>query len=64
MIDKDSRESAWMHDLESRKEKTMKINRNMSAVIASNQLLRTENKMTKTMERLSTGLKINSAEDK
>ncbi len=63
MIDKDSREIAWMHDLESRKEKTMKINRNMSAVIASNQLLRTENKMTKTMERLSTGLKINSAED-
>ena len=52
-----------MHDLERRKGKTMKINRNMSAVIASNQLLRTENKMTKTMERLSTGLKINSAED-
>lgn len=63
MIDKDSRESAWMHDLESRKEKTMKINRNMSAVIASNQLLRTENKMSKTMERLSTGFKLNSAED-
>ena len=63
MIDKDSREIAWMHDLERRKGKTMKINRNMSAVIASNQLLRTENKMTKTMERLSTGLKINSAED-
>lgn len=63
MIDTDSREIAWMHDLERRKGKTMKINRNMSAVIASNQLLRTENKMTKTMERLSTGLKINSAED-
>ena len=63
MTDKDSREIAWMHDLERRKGKTMKINRNMSAVIASNQLLRTENKMTKTMERLSTGLKINSAED-
>lgn len=41
----------------------MKINRNMSAVIASNQLHRTENKLSVTMERLSTGLKLNSAED-
>ena len=63
MIDKDSREIAWMHDLERRKGKTMKINRNMSAVIASNQLHRTENKLSVTMERLSTGLKLNSAED-
>lgn len=41
----------------------MKINRNMSAVIANNQLLRTENKLSATMERLSSGFKINSAED-
>ena len=63
MIEKDSREIAWMHDMERRKGKTMKINRNMSAVIASNQLHRTENKLSVTMERLSTGLKLNSAED-
>ena len=41
----------------------MKINRNMSAVIANNQLLRTENKLKSTMLRLSSGYKINSAED-
>lgn len=41
----------------------MKINRNMSAVIANNQLRRTENKLKTSMERLSSGLKLNSAED-
>lgn len=41
----------------------MKINRNMSAVITNNQLLRTENKLTLSMERLSSGYKINSAQD-
>ena len=41
----------------------MKINRNMSAVIANNQLLRTENKLKSTMLRLSSGYKIKSAED-
>lgn len=41
----------------------MKINRNMSAVIANNQLLRTENKLKRSMERLSSGLKLNSAGD-
>ena len=41
----------------------MQINRNMSAVITNNQLLRTENKLAKSMERLSSGLKINHASD-
>ena len=41
----------------------MHINRNMSAVITNNQLLRTENKLAKSMERLSSGLKINHASD-
>ncbi len=63
MTDKDSRKTAWMLDRINGKEKTMKINRNMSAVIASNQLHRTENKLSVTMERLSTGIKLNSAED-
>ena len=63
MIDKDSRKTARKLDQTYGKEKTMKINRNMSAVIASNQLHRTENKLSVTMERLSTGLKLNSAED-
>ena len=35
----------------------------MSAVITNNQLLRTENKLAKSMERLSSGLKINHASD-
>ena len=63
MTDKDSRKTARKLDQAYGKEKTMKINRNMSAVIASNQLHRTENKLSVTMERLSTGLKLNSAED-
>lgn len=41
----------------------MKINRNMSAVIANNQLKRTESKLAASMERLSSGLKLNHASD-
>ena len=41
----------------------MKINRNMSAVITNRQLLRTENKLSASMERLSSGLRINGAKD-
>ncbi|MGN0482207.1 MAG: flagellin [Lachnospiraceae bacterium] len=41
----------------------MKINHNMAAVITNNQLLRTEDKLSQTMERLSSGLKINHAKD-
>ena len=41
----------------------MKINRNMSAVITNNQLLRSENKIAVSMERLSSGFKINHASD-
>ena len=41
----------------------MKINRNMSAVITNRQLLRTENKLSASMERLSSGYKINKAGD-
>ena len=41
----------------------MKINRNMSAVRANKQLLGTENRLSKSMRRLSSGYKINSAED-
>nr|WP_308656992.1 flagellin [uncultured Agathobacter sp.] len=41
----------------------MKINRNMSAVRANRQLLGTENRLSQSMRRLSSGYKINSAED-
>lgn len=41
----------------------MKINNNMSAVITNKQLLRTENNLTRSMERLSSGLKINHSKD-
>lgn len=41
----------------------MKINRNMSAVTANNQLLRTEGRLQLSMQKLSSGYKINSAED-
>lgn len=44
-------------------ERQMKINNNMSARITNKQLLRTENNLTKSMERLSSGLKINHAKD-
>jgi flagellin len=43
--------------------KNMKINRNMLAVSTNRQLLRTENKLTASMERLSSGYKINKAGD-
>ncbi len=41
----------------------MKINRNMSAAVANRQLLRTENKLSLSMGRLSSGYKINRAGD-
>lgn len=41
----------------------MKINHNMSAVVANKQLLKTENGLTSAMERLSSGLRINHASD-
>jgi flagellin len=41
----------------------MKINQNMSAVLANKQLLRNENTLSASMERLSSGFKINSAGD-
>ncbi len=41
----------------------MKINHNMSATITNAQLLRTEGSLADTMERLSSGLKINHAKD-
>ena len=39
------------------------INTNMSAKVASNSLVRNDRTMSATMERLSTGLRINSAKD-
>ena len=39
------------------------INTNMSAKVASNSLVRNDRTMGATMERLSTGLRINSAKD-
>jgi len=41
----------------------MQINRNMSAVVANNQLLGIEEKLSASIERLSSGLKINRASD-
>lgn len=41
----------------------MKVNHNMSAVITNAQLLKTENSLAASMERLSSGLKINHAKD-
>ena len=41
----------------------MKINNNISAVLTNNQLLRNENSLSKSMERLSSGLKLNHASD-
>ncbi|MCR5053421.1 MAG: flagellin, partial [Lachnospiraceae bacterium] len=41
----------------------MKINHNISAVITNKQLLRTEDTLAKSMERLSSGLSINHAKD-
>lgn len=45
------------------KDQNMKINLNMSAVTANNQLRRTENRLQASMERLSSGLKINRPGD-
>lgn len=42
---------------------TMKINANISAFITNKQLLRIESNMATSMERLSSGLKINRAKD-
>ncbi len=41
----------------------MKINNNISAVITNQQLLRTEGNLAASMERLSSGFKINSSKD-
>lgn len=41
----------------------MKINHNISAIIANNQLKRAEGRVTSSVEKLSSGLKINSAGD-
>lgn len=41
----------------------MRINKNMSAIIANKQLLRTENRLAASVERLSSGFKINKAGD-
>lgn len=41
----------------------MKINFNMSAIIASNELNKSDDKLSQALERLSSGLKINHAKD-
>lgn len=41
----------------------MKVNHNMSAVVTNAQLLKTEGSLSASMERLSSGLKINHAKD-
>ena len=41
----------------------MKINNNISAVITNKQLLGTESKLSASMERLASGLKLNHASD-
>ena len=41
----------------------MKVNLNISAVISNNQLLRTESNLSASIERLSSGLRINNAKD-
>ena len=43
--------------------KIMKINANMSALVANKQLFRIENNMTASIERLSSGFKLNHAKD-
>ncbi len=42
---------------------SMKLSLNMSAIIASNQLAENDSKLAESMERLSSGLKINHAKD-
>ena len=41
----------------------MKVNQNVSAVISNAHLHRTENKLTASIERLSSGYKLNKAKD-
>ena len=41
----------------------MKINHNMSAMVANKRLLQAEGSLSKSIERLSTGLRINRAAD-
>lgn len=41
----------------------MRVNHNISAVVANAQLLKTENSLAASMERLASGLKINHAKD-
>lgn len=41
----------------------MRINHNMSAITANNQLLKTEGSLSDVMERLASGLKLNHAKD-
>lgn len=41
----------------------MKINHNLSAIIANNQLLKSEDRLAESVRRLSSGLKINEAAD-
>lgn len=41
----------------------MKINHNLSAIIANNELLRSENRVAASVQRLSSGLKINTSAD-
>ena len=41
----------------------MRINQNISAVIANDQLLRNENSLAASVERLSSGLKFTNAKD-
>ena len=56
----------WVHGCIREQEKegnTMKINQNMSAVRANSQLLRTEKKLSVSIERLSSGYKINKPGD-
>ena len=44
-------------------QKAMRINYNVSAMISNNALSKSENLLTKSLERLSSGLKINHAKD-
>ena len=52
-----------MHGLFQKGAIIMRINHNISAVITNKQLLRTENTLAASMERLSSGLRINHAKD-
>ena len=41
----------------------MRVNCNISAIIANNQLSKSEDALSSAIERLSSGLRINKAED-